>query len=831
MSFCTIQNERTNFQKPYYLFVTSPLSLRKKRDRCRMNFRTIGILVITFLLFSNPILVTASFQPNEDVILADPPQTIVYVDPQNVTASVGEDFTIKVKVANVTGLYAIDIQFSYDPTLLDYVNRTVKIPVDGSPAHPDGILYKPGIKIKDIVDAAAGTYWLSYVSLGTAPVFNGTGIAFEMSFTVLREAACYLHFTSTLLSGKGAPPPSIAHEVRDGNFWSTLSPSFAPIADFTFSPDKAFVGRTLVTINASTSFDPDGGNLSYYAWDFGDGTSDFTVDPIITHTFETTGCDVALTVGDDEDSVSVPLTKHIGVTIYRDISITRVQVPPQMLRGKEVIINVTVGNLGDQDETSFRIDTYYNETAVDPTNITATTWVEIEGKTIAATVGPAEEYNETFSWDTGDVTAEVYYYIMANASLQVAWNDVNLTNNVRLSSNSIYITSPPVASFINIPTRPLVNETVTFDASASFDSDGNITLYEWNFGDGATATYIEGVNLTDITTHAYTSIGNYLVTLTVTDNDGLTNSSTKYVQAVEVVTYLDIDIDVGTIHFGGEKVEFYILVTRLGERVNVSEATAILYFNGSNFTDLTSKLETITTGFYRITYTLSSTASSGTYTLHVEASYFNLKGNAIKSFLVSQTLDGWDFLIADIKDEIATIIIPNLGQIKLDLTEINATLVGIDNTVGIINSTVGRIETDLSLINATITDIIVDSKGELLAKIDYYLGADGTITVKLADLNATLTGIIVNSEGEIVAEITTVLEKFVITKLNALNATVTSIEGNVITVTTELGSLRTTTSDVQTTATNSLYAIAIVSVLATAFFLALLLILRKKPSA
>ncbi len=268
-------------------------------------------------------------------------------------------------------------------------------------------------------------------------------------------------------------------------------------------------------------------------------------------------------------------------------------------------------------------------------------------------------------------------------------------------------------------------------------------------------------------------------------------------QVVDVVTYLDIDIDVGTIHFGGEEAEFYILVTRLGERVNVSEITAILYFNGSNFMDLTSKLESITTGFYRITYTLSSTASSGTYTLHVEASYFNLKGNAIKSFLVSQTLDGWDFLIEDIKEEIATIVIPNLGQIKLDLTEIKATLVGIDNTVGIINSTVGRIETDLSLINATITDIIVDSEGEVLAKIDYYLGTDGTITVKLADLNAT----------------------------------VASIEGNVITVTTELGALQTTTSDVQTTATNSLYTTAIFSVLATAFFFALLLILRKKPSA
>ncbi len=153
--------------------------------------------------------------------------------------------------------------------------------------------------------------------------------------------------------------------------------------------------------------------------------------------------------------------------------------------------------------------------------------MEIEGKSPPTTLEPAEEYNETFSWDTKDVTAEVYYYIMANASLDLAWKDVNLTNNVRLSSTPIYITSPPVASFVSIPTRPLVNETITFDASASFDPDGNITLYEWDFGDDTTATYIEGVNLTDVTTHTYTSIGNYSVTLNVTDNDEFSNSSQR----------------------------------------------------------------------------------------------------------------------------------------------------------------------------------------------------------------------------------------------------------------------------------------------------------------
>ena len=53
----------------------------------------------------------------------------------------------------------------------------------------------------------------------------------------------------------------------------------------------------------------------------------------------------------------------------------------------------------------------------------------------------------------------------------------------------------------------------TFDGSASIDPDGGIATYAWNFGDGTTGTGVAP-------THAYTTAGNYVVTLTVTDNHG-----------------------------------------------------------------------------------------------------------------------------------------------------------------------------------------------------------------------------------------------------------------------------------------------------------------------
>ena len=77
----------------------------------------------------------------------------------------------------------------------------------------------------------------------------------------------------------------------------------------------------------------------------------------------------------------------------------------------------------------------------------------------------------------------------------------------------------PTASFTYSPDIPDVNETVTFDASASQDPDGSIVNYTWDFDDGNITT----VNTTVIT-HAFSVGGSYDVNLTVTDNDVLNSS-------------------------------------------------------------------------------------------------------------------------------------------------------------------------------------------------------------------------------------------------------------------------------------------------------------------
>jgi len=76
----------------------------------------------------------------------------------------------------------------------------------------------------------------------------------------------------------------------------------------------------------------------------------------------------------------------------------------------------------------------------------------------------------------------------------------------------------PVASFTATPDTATVGMPVTFNASASYDTDGTIVSYSWTFGDSSSGSGVTA-------SHAYASPGTYNVTLTVTDNGSYTASS------------------------------------------------------------------------------------------------------------------------------------------------------------------------------------------------------------------------------------------------------------------------------------------------------------------
>ncbi|MFW5926891.1 MAG: PKD domain-containing protein [Wenzhouxiangella sp.] len=91
--------------------------------------------------------------------------------------------------------------------------------------------------------------------------------------------------------------------------------------------------------------------------------------------------------------------------------------------------------------------------------------------------------------------------------------------------------SAPTASF----TYSCTDLACDFDGSDSSDSDGSISSYEWDFGDGNTATG-------ETVSHTYGSDGTYTVTLTVTDDAGATDSSSQDVTVEDSSSGSDITL-------------------------------------------------------------------------------------------------------------------------------------------------------------------------------------------------------------------------------------------------------------------------------------------------
>ena len=337
-------------------------------------------------------------------------------------------------------------------------------------------------------------------------------------------------------------------------------------------------------------------------------------------------------------------------------------------------------------------------------------------------------------------------------------------------------------SFTYTPIVPIAGEPVYFTAP---DADYTVT-YSWDFGDG---TSLSGTERT--VGHIYPMPGNYNITLTVTADGHTSDPALGSINIWPTQPTMDVTVDVGSMHFGGEIAEFSILTTNSGQTVNATKLEAFLYSGSVLLTDLTSLVQQVDTGLYMIQYNIPIDALPGTYTLLVKAGYHNAMGASIKSFQISPTLVSWDNQITTISGDVATIL-AGQNMIQLNLTAINARLVNIEGSVAMIDSAVGGLQADLSSINATLVDIegditMIDSA---VAVID---SAVGTLQIDL----------------------------------NSISAEVTSINGDIATISTTLGDIEVKIDGVQSTATTTLYAASIISAIAALLAALILFMMRK----
>jgi PKD repeat protein len=271
------------------------------------------------------------------------------------------------------------------------------------------------------------------------------------------------------------------------NSYTVLIIESSPIAIFVYSPDVTNTGEE-INFDASSSYDPDGTIMSY-SWDFGDGTT--SSGATVSHSYEENGkYTVTLTVVDDDGLVG----RQIATATVKN-------------RAPVASFTVSATVINEKDTVSFDATESYD---LDGT-IVSYIWGFGDGE--AAT---GIKTNHMFEY------SGVYTVTLAVTDNDGAAVDVTHTVTVKSSAPNV----PPVASFTQSAETVNVGETVSFDASASSDSDGTLVNYSWAFGDGISATGVTA-------DHAYSVAGTYTVTLTVTDDDGSTDSTTT---AVSITT-------------------------------------------------------------------------------------------------------------------------------------------------------------------------------------------------------------------------------------------------------------------------------------------------------
>ena len=251
------------------------------------------------------------------------------------------------------------------------------------------------------------------------------------------------------------------------------------------------------TFNASNSYDPDGTIVSY-AWNFGDGTNG--TGKVTYHAYNSTGLYiVSLTVTDNDGLTS---RARELVAVWNDTGLPDF-IPyvnsTSVVAGELNEIQVWIYNVGNvsSNVTSFVLMTYGNSSV----NLTKTVFIGAVNKTVVP-------INITLPENATDFILN----ITVNPGHSV--NESNYSNDELVVNFTVL--HRPVAKFSAEPSSGYAPLNVLFNASNSYDPDGTIVSYAWNFGDGTNGTG-------KVVSHRYSKAGTYTVTLTVTDNDNLTS--------------------------------------------------------------------------------------------------------------------------------------------------------------------------------------------------------------------------------------------------------------------------------------------------------------------
>jgi len=482
------------------------------------------VFFILMSVLSTTILVETKSQFSTITVFVDPPSVVV---DQTVSS-----FTIKINVSDVSGLNNWHLKMRYNPVLL-YTNSS---------------LIKPGAFCN-----YPGSIFLSYFEADYLQIdwlipfedwVDGKGTLAQITYRVKGKGETILDLYDTRLGDASTPPTFFDHLSQDGYF-RNVDLGQAPVASFDHLPIFPLWYEN-VTFDASASYDPDG-SITHYVWFFGglSGDENFAnvTDPIIYHQYKKLqnlrewNATVRLLVIDNTGTtgnLSVKVLTVVSSRVLHDLAIIPPSVSPFNSTNIEpdgtLQITVLVENQGDSSET-FNATTYYRRIGIDE-------WTPIATQT-DITLNASNMRPLKFNWNTAGMVSGVY---TIRAWVPPSMNETDTLDNTCILGN-VTVTFAPRVSFVYEPVNPYVDEGIVFNASASYDPDGTITSYSWDFGEWILNTQGNVTTTIDpLVVHSYAVGFTYFVTLTVRDNLGATGFQSQWINVSKLSSEISLNM-------------------------------------------------------------------------------------------------------------------------------------------------------------------------------------------------------------------------------------------------------------------------------------------------
>ena len=269
-----------------------------------------------------------------------------------------------------------------------------------------------------------------------------------------------------------------------------------PNASFTATPESGIAPLT-VSFDASNSSDPNGNDLTY-SWDFGNGEISNNVTADVVYSLPGTYL-VSLTVSDGTNTSSAA-TKTIVVEDGNIAPSASFTASPSAGIAP-VIVSFDASASSDENGDSL-----------------------------------------TYSWDFGDgqsasgVTVSHLYDTVGVYSVVLTVSDGSKQDT---AERTVTVTDgQPISAFTIDNELGVLPFTINVDASASVDPTGGVLTYDWDFGNGETADTMNA-------SATYTAVGNYVVTLTVSNSNG-TAVATKTITVTDGAVGCTFDTPLST---------------------------------------------------------------------------------------------------------------------------------------------------------------------------------------------------------------------------------------------------------------------------------------------